>query len=198
VIKNVCYFLKIKLKDFEDEAVKDNVRIMNQEINTAGKIISDILDFARIKPPARRGVDINQLITETVSRAVIPENITVSTDFAVDMTPVSIDPVQIGQIFLNLINNAVQAMKEGGTLKISTQIKDETIEVIFADDGCGIPESNLEKIFEPLFTTKAKGIGVGLALTRSLVEGHGGSIEVESEEGQGSTFTVRLPNRGVS
>jgi len=191
-IKNACYFLNMKMKTIEDEAVKDNIRIMNQEINTAGEIISDLSDFARIKLPVRREADINQLVTETLSRAEIPENITASTDFAVDMAPVSVDPVQIGQVFLNLIDNAVQAMGAGGALKISTRIKDEATEAIFADEGCGIPTNNLEKIFEPLFTTKTKGIGLGLALIRTLVEGHGGRIEVESEEGKGSTFTVRF------
>jgi len=192
VMSNACYFLDMKLKDVEDEVVKDNIRIIDREIDRANKIITDLLDFARTRPSVRREADINQLVTETLSRAVIPENVTVNTDFAGDMAPVSVDPTQIGQVFLNLIDNAVQAMKGGGTLKISTRIRDGSSEVIFADEGCGIPRSDLEKIFEPLFTSKAKGIGLGLAVSKNLVRANGGDILVEGKEGKGSVFTVKL------
>ena len=192
VIKNACYFLNIKMKTIEDEAVKENIKIMNREIGIANQIITDLLDFSRIKPPVRQKVDINQLATETLSRSLIPENITVNTDFAADIASLSIDPVQVGQIFLNLTQNAVQAMGEGGTLKISTGVRKGATEVIFVDEGCGIPESDLAKIFEPLFTTKAKGIGLGLAISKNLAEANGGIILVESEEGKGSRFTVRF------
>jgi len=147
---------------------------------------------------------------------------------------VFVDPRQIGQVLTNLVTNAYQAMPDGGRLMISVS-KDEGIgrrgdketrrqgdslpvspslclRVSMSDSGCGIPHENLEKIFEPLFTTKAKGIGLGLPVSKSLVEANGGSIEVASpstalpsatlgtgragEEGKGSTFTVILPTSG--
>ena len=197
VIKNACYFLNMKMETIQDEAVKENIEIMNREINTANKIIADLLDFARIKEPIRQDTDINQLIADTLSKSLIPENIRVNPDFVEDIAPLSIDPIQVGQIFLNLIENAVHAMKEGGTLKISTRLTNGATEVIFDDDGCGIPKENLEKIFEPLFTTKAKGIGLGLAVSKSLVKANRASILVESEEGKGSKFVVRFREKEV-
>ena len=93
----------------------------------------------------------------------------------------------------NLIRNAVQAMPDGGRLTLSSRADAEWVRVSCRDTGVGIPPENLERIFEPLFTTKAKGIGLGLALVKTLVEAHGGTIKVESEPGTGSTFTVHLP-----
>lgn len=98
----------------------------------------------------------------------------------------------------NLAANAIQAMERGGLLTVwSCLTHDENIAIAFKDTGCGISKENLEKIFEPFFSTKAKGTGLGLSVVASLVEGHGGKIEIESEIGKGSTFTVNLPiNRG--
>ncbi len=113
------------------------------------------------------------------------------------MVPIAIDPTQVAQVFLNLIENGLQAMEEGGgTLKVSTRVTDTTFEVSFADEGCGIPEDNLGQIFDPLFTTKTKGIGLGLAISKSMVEANGGSISVESNGEKGSTFTVRFAKKG--
>ncbi len=192
VIKNACYFLNMKIKTIEDEAVKDNIKIMSREISTADRIITDLLDFARIREPIRQATDINQLITQTLSKSLIPENITVSTDLPEGMASIAIDPIQTSQIFLNLIENAVHAMGKGGNLKIATKVKNGITEIIFTDEGHGIPKENLSKIFEPLFTTKAKGIGLGLSVSNSLAKANGADILVESEEGKGSRFVVRF------
>ncbi len=197
-IKNVCYFINMKIDEIKDTAIVDNINIINQEINAANKIISDMLGSSQLKQPEFQDVDINQLITETLSRAKIPGNIMVVTDFPKDILPLSLDPVQAGQVFLNLIENSIQAMEEGGTIKISTRSIDNTIEANFADSGCGIPEKNLEKIFEPLFTSKTDGIGLGLAITKSLVEANGGVILVESIEGKGCSFTVRFTRKELT
>jgi signal transduction histidine kinase len=104
------------------------------------------------------------------------------------------DPDQFVQVFGNIITNAGQAMPEGGRIVIKSEIPNPGwVSVSFADAGVGIPEENLDKIFEPLFTSKAKGIGLGLAIIKTMVEGHGGDIEVQSEVGKGTIFTVRLP-----
>jgi signal transduction histidine kinase len=100
----------------------------------------------------------------------------------------------MSRVFANIISNAVQAMNgKPGELNISTEADDSYISIMFQDNGCGIPEENMEKIFEPLFTTKPKGIGLGLAISKRLVEENGGKIEVKSQIGQGTTFTVKLP-----
>jgi signal transduction histidine kinase len=104
------------------------------------------------------------------------------------------DPDQLGQVFRNVILNAIQAMPDGGRLAIRSETPDRGwAAVSFADTGAGMSVETLLRVFEPLFTTKAKGIGLGLAHSKTLVDGHGGTIEAQSELGKGSTFTVRLP-----
>jgi signal transduction histidine kinase len=100
----------------------------------------------------------------------------------------------MGRVFANIISNAIQAMNsKNGELNIGTGADDNFVRIEFQDNGCGIPEENMTKIFEPLFTTKPKGIGLGLAISKRLVEQNGGKIEVVSQVGQGTTFTVKLP-----
>ena len=192
VIKNAIYFFKMRMNTYQDEDIKENIRLIEKEIETANKIISDLLDFARDKTPIRLDVNLNQLVKDMLSRSRIPETIAVQTDLTDPMASVSIDPTQVAQVFFNLIENAVQAMDRGGTLTVSTRRKNNIIDVIFADNGYGIPQENLRQIFDPLFTTKTKGIGLGLAISKSLIESNGGTIMVESDGKSGSTFTVRL------
>jgi PAS domain S-box-containing protein len=212
-IKNAAYFLNMVLEEPESE-VKEAMEIMAKEVATSEKIISSLLDFARAKPPTRRKVDVNDLVRNALSRATVPEKVEVVTQLE-ELPAILADPDQLGQVFANIILNGFQAMPEGGQLVVKTSEVSEKpprsgwVAVSFADTGVGIPEENLGKLFEPLFTTKAKGIGLGLAVTRTLVEGHGGTIEIQSpstlrrgsgqaglrtgEVGKGSTFTVRLP-----
>ena len=111
-----------------------------------------------------------------------------------NLPQIQVDALQLQQVFYNLATNAMQAMEKGGILTVSSCVThDETIAIAFKDTGCGIPKENLQKIFEPLFSTNAKGTGLGLSVVASLVESHGGKIEIESEAGKGSTFTVKLP-----
>jgi len=110
------------------------------------------------------------------------------------LTETTADKEMIRRAFMNLAQNGIQAMKEkGGTLKVSTKKTKGFIEVSLTDTGGGISKENMKKLFTPFFTTKARGMGMGLPICRKFVERHGGSIEVESEEGKGSTFTVKLP-----
>jgi signal transduction histidine kinase len=190
VIKNACYYLKMKESAIGDEAVRENIAIMARETATASKIVSNILDFARTKTPERQDVDMNRLVTDALSRISLPESITVTTALAEDLHTLSIDPVQVGQIVLNLIENAIHAMKDGGTLTIETRQNGTNTDVVFTDSGCGIPAQDLGKIFEPLYTNKKEGLGLGLALSQSFAEANGGIILVDSREGRGSTFTL--------
>jgi signal transduction histidine kinase len=123
----------------------------------------------------------------------LPENVQVVQNLRDSLPAISGDPHQLGLVFDNIILNAVQAMSKGGMLTIETGISAGWISVSFADTGVGISDENLDRIFEPLFTTKDEGIGLGLALIKMLIEGHGGRIEVESALGAGSVFTVCLP-----
>ena len=192
-IKNAAYLLNMVLEEQEPD-VKDALEILEKEVVTSERIISSLLDFARPKPPVRRKVDVNEVVQESLSRATEPENVEIKSELDGVLPVILADPVQLGQVFSNLILNAIQAMPEGGLLTIKSELAGpEWVAVSIADTGVGIPEENLGKMFEPLFTTKAKGIGLGLAISKTFVEAHGGTIELQSEVGKGSVFSVRLP-----
>jgi len=192
-IKNAAYFLNMVLEEPEPET-KEALEILEREVGTSEKIISSLLDFARPKPPTRRKVDVNDVLQETLSRTTVPENIQVVSQLDQAMPGILADPDQLGQVFGNIILNGIQAMLEGGQLVIESGMKNpEWVTVSFTDTGMGISRENLGKLFEALFTTKAKGIGLGLPIANDLVKEHGGAIHVESEVGSGSTFTVGLP-----
>ncbi|MFQ6125653.1 MAG: PAS domain S-box protein [Candidatus Heimdallarchaeota archaeon] len=192
-IKNAAYFLNMVLKE-PDPEVKETLEILDKEVATSERIISSLLDFARAKAPTYRIVDINDIVQKTLGRINVPENVEVVSHLDRTLPSILADPEQLNQVFENIARNAIQAMPKGGQLVVMSEGRSpEWVVVSFADTGAGIPEKNLGKIFEPLFTTKSKGIGLGLAVAKTLVEGHGGTIEVQSEVDKGSTFKVYLP-----
>ncbi len=194
VITNVAYYLKMKLPS-PDEAFSEHLEIMEAEAKAATKIVSDLLEFGRMVQPERAQVGVSDLIDSALEGSTPGENIRVSTRTESDLSPAFVDSQQIAQVLRNLIRNACESMPEGGDLTISADepMPQETIRIQVSDTGTGIPPENLQKIFKPLFTTKPRGIGLGLAISQKLVEANGGRIEVQSEEGKGSTFVVWLP-----
>ncbi|MBA7631359.1 Adaptive-response sensory-kinase SasA [subsurface metagenome] len=191
-IKNASYFLNMAIKQPELE-VKETLEILEKEVATSERIISSLLDFAHPKPATLQNVHINEVIEESLCRVTVPENVEVVMHLDETLPIILADPGQLGQVFINIILNAIQAMPEGGQLVIKSEVPGpKWVDVSFTDTGVGIPKENMRKLFEPLFTTKAKGIGLGLAITKNALEEHGGTIKVQSEVGKGSTFTVRL------
>jgi len=197
VISNAVYYLKMVQPD-ADETVKEYLETISEEVNRSTQIVSDLMDFSRIKSVEREETAVSDLISEVLEKQPVPENVKMATTIPSDLPPVFIDLRRIRQVFDNLITNACHAMPEGGKLNISAIAEQDKVHVSFTDTGSGISEVNMEKVFEPLFTTKARGIGLGLAVSRNLVEANGGSIEVESAEDKGSTFTVILPYKEVA
>lgn len=194
VINNAIYYLKFIIPD-ADEKVTEYLDLIESEVGTAEKIVSDLMDFSRTKPVEREQISISQLVIPVLEKLPPPEGILVSTDLPPDISCVFVDPGQICQILNNLVSNAYQAMPEGGNLYINAFQKQDEIFLKIIDTGCGISEDLMKKIFEPLFTTKKRGIGLGLSITKNLVEANGGRIEIQSKEGQGSMFTVILSVR---
>jgi signal transduction histidine kinase len=192
VIKNAMYFFNLKKDRFGDETIQESIKIINSEIETANKIINSLLDFTRVPSPVRISLNLNHLLREALKKSVIPPEINVVENLSDRLYPAAVDATQMTQIFLNLIENAVQAMEEGGTLTISTRTSNDYVVVTISDTGSGIPKCDLEKIFEPLFTSKTKGTGLGLSICHRLAEANNASIEVNSTEGQGSVFTIRV------
>jgi len=194
VINNSSYFLNRRLKDVADEKVMKHLKIIERKVNSINLIVSDLLDFARKKPPTPKQTDLNDVVLSALSTVAIFENIKVTTKLG-EIPPMLLDQEQITRVSQNMILNAVQAMPEGGKLAIETSRHEDSVKIVFKDTGGGIPEENLPKLFTPLFSTKAKGVGLGLTICQQIIESHGGNITVESKVEKGSTFTVELPIR---
>jgi signal transduction histidine kinase len=195
-ISNAVYFLNMVLEDPEPE-VKETLEIVGREVARSERIVGSLLSFARPKPPVRRKVVVDDVIQSVLSRMEVPDGVELAHVGAEELPPILADPDQPDQVFSNLILNGTQAMPEGGQLTIGARAEEEWVEVSAVDTGVGIARENLGRIFEPLYSTKAKGIGLGLAIVDKLVQGHGGTIVVESEVGAGTTFEVRLPVMSV-
>ncbi len=193
VIRNCLYLLNMMLDGKADEELLNTLKLADRQVDISNRIVSDLLDFTRVRLPSLGKVDLNQLVRESLSWIVVPENVTVVDRLDGDSLTVKVDSEQVGRAFANIITNAIQSISGKGELRLSTGTQDEHAWVKFEDTGCGITEENLHKLFEPLFTTKPKGIGLGLAITKRLVEQNGGLIKVASQVGKGTAFTIELP-----
>ena len=157
------------------------------------KIVSDLQDYSRNIKPTREEADLEALMGDVVSSVDIHGDVDVSIVLDEGLPDISVDETLMKRLFTNLILNAVQAMPDGGSLSIRGSLQGDDVVISVEDTGVGIREENLDEIFKPLFTSKAKGTGFGLPVCKRIVDAHGGTISVESEEGVGSTFTVKLP-----
>jgi two-component system, NtrC family, sensor kinase len=195
-IANGAYFLKMAVES-EDAAVNDTIEIIDQEVARAEEIISSMLDFRPPRQPERRPTDLCQVVRDVLGRAEIPEGIEVDIGCEMSAATVSADAGQLDRAFSNIITNAIQAMPEGGRLTIRCESSGpDLVAVSFSDTGVGIAHEDQAMLFEPLFTTKQSGIGFGLAVVKTVIEGHEGCIDVKSRPGEGSQFRVYLPLGG--
>jgi len=196
-IKNAVYYIKGKVTKSElaqqEPRVLEFLDIMDDEIDSSNKIISDLLGFSRVGKPATSLTRIEKVISDALTNIPIPENVELTKEIAAGLPEVEIDTDQIRQVLINVITNAVQAVPAGGKLAIGARKEDGFLKLSIADTGCGIAREAIDKVFEPLFTTRAKGIGLGLAVCKAIIERHEGSITVESEANKGTTFTIKLP-----
>jgi two-component system, NtrC family, sensor histidine kinase HydH len=196
VLATSVYFLRMALDDKADPKIQKHLGIVEQELANANEIITNLLDFSRVRQPERTGISLRQLVQNALERYDFG-SIEVEQD--IRDIEVNADPGQVRQVLINLVTNAIQAMSDtgGGRLVINTGESNGNAWIAVKDTGSGIEPAILEKIFQPLFTTKAKGIGLGLAVCESLIRANGGKITVESEPGKGSTFTIHLPMSGA-
>jgi len=196
-IENAVYYLNNELAFLSpslpnSKKTMEMLRVINDSVNYADKIVRDLQDFSATKKPVLENIDINMLVKETLPQTEAPRNIEINTELS-QLPEIKVDKNQMKRIFLNLITNAIQAMENGGTLTVSTKKTNGFVEISFKDTGVGISKENMEKLFTPFYTTKAKGMGMGLLICKKFVELHGGKVQVESEVGKGSVFTVKLP-----
>ena len=179
------------------DEMADSLDIIASESKRCGDLVQNLLSFSRVSPMNLTWCDLSKVIdrcVKLVQHKMDMGGVQLGLNLAPDLPPVHCDPNQIEQVVLAMVINAIDAMPQGGNLWISTQTHDGHIKLTVRDDGIGIPEEHLPHIFEPFYTTKESGgSGLGLAISQSIVERHGGSIEVESVVGQGTTFLIFLP-----
>ena len=191
-ISNAVYYLTMVLPD-ADENIIEYLDIIASETRNAEKIITDLLDFSRIKSLNRQEVQVADIVALMLEKQRTPSTVRITTEIPNSLPAIVADRAHLEQVLLNLISNAYQAMPQGGALTISTRLEDSMVAIDVHDTGEGIAPDHLDTIFEPLFTTKPKGIGLGLAVCKNLIEANDGKITVQSEQGAGTTFTVCLP-----
>jgi len=182
--------------------IADSINKIEYHVDRARKVTHRLLGFARRMEPVMEQVDINKLVNDTVSffsNDALFRNIKIITELDSNMPLVTTDSSQLQQVFLNIINNSVDAVDRDGWIRISTKVDriSNKVEIAFEDNGPGIEQENLSQIFDPFFTTKepGKGTGLGLSISYQIIEYLGGKIDVESRRGEGTKFTVSLPLR---
>jgi two-component system sensor histidine kinase AtoS len=204
-IKNPLAGIKSSMEVLYDEAIcseedRDVLRKVIKEIRRIEMLLKDLLNFARPPKPQFSIIGINKILDATLELSVdkgllLKQGITLVRELDAGLPDTMADPMQVKQVFLNLILNAVEAMQNGGTLRVTTRYEEEThsITIEIADTGKGIGADSMDKIFQPFFTTKPRGTGLGLSISRRLIEEHGGTITVQSVPDRGTTFIINLP-----
>ena len=207
-ILTFSHLIRKKMPDGSPEA--EDLDLVIRETKRCAAIIRRLLDFAREKTPEKKFADLNQIIEDTariIERPAHLRDIEIAMDLDRDLPPVWVDADLIKQVVMNMLVNAQHAIEEKGSITIRSRRVPEArspepgaksvpmVELAIIDTGCGIPEKNLKRIFDPFFTSKevGKGTGLGLSVSHGIVRAHGGAIEVESTVGEGSTFRIYLP-----
>lgn len=198
IIKNSAQVLQDKFKD-KDTKSRELSKFIIEEVDRLNKVVTNFLDFARPQKPNLTGRKIAPIISralELMQSEILKRKIKVANKHEDNLPPVLADEELLAQVFLNIISNAIQAMPDGGRLMVSSKsgagsYKD-LVEIGFTDTGCGIPAQDLDKIFNPFFSNKEGGVGLGLSIVHKIVESHGGKISVHSRAGEGTTFTIHL------
>lgn len=170
--------------------------IIIEEVDRLNKFIKDVLDFARRAKPDFQRVNVNKLLSEIITLMrdeLTAQSIVVLSDFDMELSETVLDEALIKQVFLNLLQNARQAMSKGGVLMVRTQNSGSDVRIRIADDGAGIPKQILQKIWTPFYTTKVQGTGLGLSLVQRIVDDHHGRIYIRSRVGKGTVVDIFLP-----
>ena len=194
-IKGIATYYKSKFEDGSED--KEMAGVMIEEVDRLNRVISELLEFAGPTKLNKKLADINELLKHSVrlvEQEATAKKIGIQLDLASDSVKADVDPDRLTQCFLNLFLNALQAMESGGLFSVSSSTGEAGKAVIgIRDTGSGISAEDLNKIFDPYFTTKPKGTGLGLAIVQKIIEAHEGQIRVRSSIGQGTVFSIALP-----
>jgi signal transduction histidine kinase len=191
VVKTSVYYL-LNARGPTPEKVAEHLWRVEQHVAAADGIITALSNFAKMPVPDLRPFPAERCAREALGANPLPEGIQVEVAFPADLPPALGDADQVRIVLANLVRNARDAMPRGGRLTISGRRAGGRLEVLVSDTGVGIAPENLARVTEPLYSTKARGLGLGLALARAILDKNRGSLSAASEPGRGSTFTVRL------
>ena len=190
-IKNISYFLS-RMGAFSDDKSKQMVNMLSSEVLRANKIITDLLDYSKTKKLNKQEVPIETFIEKAIVSVPMPQQIELIKQ--IEPMTVFVDPDKMTQIIINLLSNAKDAMPaDGGEITITTGKTAKNFYIKVEDTACGMDDETVSRLFEPLFTTKLKGIGLGLSIVKEIIEAHSGTISVKSKKGVGTTFTIEIP-----
>ncbi len=189
-------YARAALEDYDRQEVKrEDLEIIVEEVERLEKILANMLDYSKETKPALEELDLNLIVKKTLElmgERFKEKGVKLKTELSPQLPPVMVDGEQIQQVILNLVHNALEAMEEG-RLSIRTKVKEDFVSLEVEDTGRGIPKEDIDRLFTPFFSTKPKGSGLGLPVAEKIVVDHGGFIDVQSEVGVGSKFTVNLP-----
>ena len=193
-VKGLALLLKSKLDD--DLSSQQAADLMVEQVERLDRSISELLDYARPGMITKTTLQIDELLAKAIMLVhsdAETKNISVEEHYGCGSRTMQGDPDKLAQVFLNLCLNGIQAMEEGGRLSITTVCSDTEVRIEINDTGCGIPPEIVDKVFEPYFTTKHEGTGLGLAMSSRIIDDHNGTISLESDKEKGTTVTVCLP-----
>jgi len=191
-IQNAVYYLKTKFGSTPDNKTSKMLNLIQRDIEYSDKIVRDLLDYSADIPLASSETTLQLIVKEALETVEVPQNILVVNSVA-DEFKIRVDRDRMKRAFVNIIKNAFDAMPSGGHLTVVGRQENGILEIAFSDTGRGIPAEVLEKVGKPLFTTKAKGMGLGFAICKRIVEAHGGKISIESTVEKGTTVKLKLP-----
>jgi len=197
VLVNSTYYLRLRLGD-TDEKVTRHLNLMEREVAVASAVVADLMDFSMVKEPARRPLDVNQLVSDVLSGLAHPSGVEIAAELTPGLPLIEADQAQIARALGKLLVNAIEAMTAGGRLTVCTGLSNDrqAVWITVSDTGPGIPAEDQARLFDPLFTTKPQGFGLGLPIAREFVKRHGGQLEVRSGPEGGTICTVTLPLGG--
>ena len=197
VLVNSTYYLRLRLGN-TDEKVTRHLNLMEREVAVASEVVADLMDFSMVKEPARRPLDVNRLVSDVLSGLARPNDVEITAELMPGLPLIEADQAQIARALEKLLINAIEAMTAGGRLTVCTgQSNDgQAVWITVSDTGPGIPAEDRARLFDPLFTTKPRGFGLGLPIARGFVQRHGGQLEVRSGPEGGTTCTMTLPLGG--